>query len=72
MTPDKRPGQPKRNAIVTYRGWECAFYSDAEFWTGNGWVAYKGGADIDAPNVNAGTWTGLLGEIDDWEADNGE
>lgn len=64
-----RPTEPEGDAVVTYRGWECAFYSDAEFWTGHGWQAYKGGADIGAPNVNAGTWAGLLDEINaqEWE-----
>ena len=72
MSSENRPAEPTRNATITYRGWECAFYDDAEFWTGHGWQAYKGGADLDAPNVNARTWAGLLDEIDAQEADNGE
>ena len=72
MTPDKRPAEPELGHDVWYRGWECSYDVEAWLWTGDGWFAHKGGADLDAPNVNAGTWTGLLGEIDDWEADNGE
>lgn len=67
-----RPAEPEGDATyggsnVRYRGWECAFYSDAEFWTGHGWQAYKGGPDIDAPNVSGLTFQELLDEIDDQE-----
>jgi len=62
-----RPAEPEIGHDVWYRGWECSFYDDAEFWTGRGWQAYKGGADIDAPNVNARTFSDLLDEIDDAE-----
>lgn len=67
MSEHTRPPEPKGDAVVYYRGWECAFYSDAEFWSGNGWQAYKGGADIGAPNVNASSFTALLDEIDEEE-----
>lgn len=64
MTDATPPVEPEIGHTVWYRGWEISFYDDAEFWTGNGWQAYKGGADLDAPNVSASTFTDLIEEID--------
>lgn len=67
MTPADRPAEPAPGQYVWYRGWECGFHDDAEFWTGHGWQAYKGGADIGAPNVSGLTFAELLDEIEDDE-----
>lgn len=63
----ERPCKPTKGKTVWYRGWQCRWYDDAEFWTGKGWQAYKGGADIGAPNCNGKTFDELLDEIDDAE-----
>lgn len=59
-----RPNEPADGQYVWHRGWEIGFYDDAEFWTGNGWQAYKGGADIGAPNLSACTFEDLIEEIE--------
>lgn len=64
MTKPVTPAEPEEGKTVWYRGWEISFYDDAEFWTGNGWNAYKGGADIDAPHTSARTFPELIEEID--------
>ena len=62
-----RPPVPYGEDVVRYRGWEAGFERDLDYWTGSGYRAYKGGCDLDAPNVTAGTWTGLLDAIDEEE-----
>lgn len=58
-----RPVAP--NAGVTwYRGWECIWDEQADSWVAEGWRAYKGGVDLDAPTASAKTWEALLDEID--------
>lgn len=60
-----RPAEPEIGGDdVRYRGWECGYNTDAAFWCGEGWEAYLGGPDIDAPKVTARTWGALLDEID--------
>jgi len=61
----KRPDEPSVGAKdVRYRGWECGYNTEAALWGAEGWEAYLGGPDIDAPKVSARTWAGLLDEID--------
>ena len=61
-----RPAEPKvGDRDVTYRGWECGYNIDASLWGFDGWEAYLGGPDIDAPRVTARTWADLLDEIDE-------
>lgn len=62
-----RPPEPDHNTRVNYRGWEAEYNLDHGMWTGDYWVAFRGGADLDAPAVSAPTWVELLNEIDDWE-----
>jgi len=64
--PVMRPAEPEiGDRDVWYRGWECGYNIDAALWGLEGWQAYLGGPDIDAPRVSARTWEGLLDEIDD-------
>lgn len=67
MTLAAHPAEPKNGKTIWYRGWECGFHHEAASWGAEGWCAYKGGADIDAPTCSACTWEGLLSEIDDAE-----
>ena len=61
-----RPDEPEVGASdVWYRGWECGYNIDAALWGAEGWMAYLGGADVDAVQVSGRTWTALLDEIDD-------
>lgn len=61
-----RPAEPDIGGEdVCYRGWECGYNTDAAFWCGEGWEAYLGGPDLDAPKVTARTWGALLDEIDE-------
>jgi hypothetical protein len=62
-----RPIEPEIGHHASYRGWECGYDIDAALWTGEGWRAYRGGADLDAPTVTARLFTDLLIEIDDAE-----
>lgn len=62
-----RPEQPDGETAVWYRGWEAGYEWSLEYWTGEGYRAYKGGCDLDAPNVTAGTWSELLDAIDEEE-----
>lgn len=60
-----RPDEPEVGASdVWYRGWECGYNIDAALWGAEGWMAYLGGADVDAVQVSGRTWTALLDEID--------
>lgn len=58
------PPEPAPGESVVYRGWKAALDYDAQFWTQMGWRAYRGGVDLDAPEVSANTWIALLDEID--------
>lgn len=60
-----RPAEPVGKHIVWYRGWEVA-HDEGEFYFGkNGWLAHKGGCDLDAPEVSSATYSGVLDEIDE-------
>lgn len=65
----QRPAEPAKNDVIWYRNWECWYVSEAGYWGVGPWVAYKGGADVDAPQVSSKTWTELLDEIDVEEDD---
>lgn len=62
-----RPAPPAGENVLWYRGWECRFDWQSEYWTGRGWSAYFGGADLDCIQITAGTWNELLDEIDEHE-----
>ena len=64
-----RPAAPAGEDVVRYRGWECGWEHQAEFWTGQGWAAYYGGADLGAPTLRAGTYKELLDLVDEYEED---
>jgi hypothetical protein len=58
--------EPPLGQCVRYRGWECCHVGAGVAYQGQeGFVAHLGGADMDAPQVDALTWEGLLDEIDD-------
>lgn len=59
-----RPQEPRAGEAFWYRGWECGFEPDRHNWCGDGWVGYKGGCDLDAPQTSGKTWDALLDEID--------
>lgn len=63
----ERPAEPHGEDVVWYRGWEAGWEQVLEFYTGQGYRAYKGGADLDASSVSAGTWSELLDAIDEEE-----
>ena len=63
----ERPVCPEGEDTVWYRGWECGWSRDADYWTGAGYYACKGGADLDCIQVTAGRWDLLLDEVDDYE-----
>lgn len=63
-TDAERPQQPEKEDLVWYLGWEAGYDWQHEYYTGEGYVAYKGGCDLGAPKVSAGTWEGLLEEIE--------
>ena len=63
----ERPKTPDGEDVVRYRDWEAGWDQLREFYTGQGYTAYKGGCDLDAPNVSAGTWEKLLDTINDEE-----
>lgn len=65
----QRPKEPAKNDVVWYRDWECHYVAEAGYWGGEPWVAYKGGADYEAPQVSSKTWDGLLDEVDAEEDD---
>lgn len=62
-----RPPEPKGNKSVWYRDWEIGWEEMREQYTGSGWTAYKGGADLDAKCVDGATYQDVLNEIDDEE-----
>ncbi len=68
MATHERPIEPKGAVIsVWYRGWEVGYDDMAGQWSSEGWRAYKGGCDLDAPQVSAATYDGVLDAIDDEE-----
>ncbi len=69
--PEQRPAEPHGEDAVWYRGWEAGWEQILEFFTGEGFRAYKGGCDLDATNVTAGTWSDLLDAIDEEEDNDG-
>ena len=62
-----RPLEPKGTDNVWYRGWEVGYSADAGYWSDDGWIAYKGGCDLDAQEVRAATYEACLDLIDDEE-----
>lgn len=65
-----RPAEPSMEwgaKDVWYRGWEVGYDIYREAWDKQGWVAYKGGCDLDAPHVSGKTYAQVLNEIDDTE-----
>lgn len=67
----ERPRQPDSEDVVWYRGWEAGWEQMLDFFTGEGYRAYKGGCDLGAQTVSAGTWNDLLDAIDEEEDDAG-
>lgn len=68
MTPEQRPPKPMPDDWpVWYRGWEADYNHDAATWTGEGWYACRGGADLGCQMVAAATWELLLDAIDEEE-----
>lgn len=63
-----RPPEPPHLETVMYRGWEVTYDADAAYWSKCGWRAYKGGVDLDAPHVDAATYSECLDAIDEEEA----
>lgn len=63
------PDEPKGGATAYYRGWEFGFDDMAAQYTREGWRAYKGGCDIDAPQLSAATLFALFAAIDGEERD---
>lgn len=63
----ERPSEPEGEDVVWYRGWEAGYEWQLEFYAGEGYRAYKGGCDLDAPSVTAGIWAKLLDKIDEAE-----
>lgn len=57
-----RPTEPAHNETIWYKGWEIGWNQWAQ-----GWDAYKGGVDIDAPRVTMVNWENCLDAIEDWE-----
>jgi hypothetical protein len=64
---DAKPGEPSSGESVWYRGWEAGYEPERGNWTGEGYVAYKGGCDEGAPQAHGATWAALLEAIDDEE-----
>lgn len=60
---EERPPEPQ-SGEVWYRGWEAGYEEMHARYTQESFVAYKGGADLDAPQVSGKTWEALLDEID--------
>jgi hypothetical protein len=70
--PATRPTEPARTfptTFVWYRGWECNYDGDADFWGAEPWRAAKGGWDLDCRQTSGRTWSDLLDEIDAEEAE---
>lgn len=67
MARQVRPEVPHGEDTVFYRGWEAGWEQMLDFFTGEGYRAYKGGCDLDSQTVSAGTWSDLLDAIDEEE-----
>lgn len=65
-TPHHRPSEPSHGA-AWYRGWECGYDESHSYWTAHGYVAYRGGCDLDACTLTSATWRGLFDVIDEEE-----
>ncbi len=65
--PHYRPALPMGEAHVWYRGWEVGYSHHAAYWSGEGWIAYKGGCDLGAPEVRSASYVQCLHAIDDEE-----
>lgn len=63
----ERPNEPTDGKPVWYRGWEIDYSHDAAAWTGEGWIACLGGADLDCVTRTARTFELVLDEIDDFD-----
>lgn len=63
----ERPAEPKGEDVVWYRGWEAGYDDTIARYTSSAWIAYKGGADLDAPSTTGKTWSDLLDAIDEEE-----
>jgi hypothetical protein len=62
-----RPAEPEGEEDVWYRGWEAGWSQEREYYSGEGYVAARGGWDFECRQVSATTWEGLLDAIDDEE-----
>ena len=65
----ERPAQPDYGKEAWYRGWEAGQDDMAMRYTDESWIAYKGGRDLDAPQIAAKSWADLLDAIDEEEDD---
>lgn len=61
---EPHPPEPVAGQLACYRGWEVGYDPDAEYWGGIGWRGYRGGCDLDAPEVMAATFAQCLAEVD--------
>ena len=61
---DARPDQPAGEDNVWYRGWEVGWDGSAAIHTSAAWFGYKGGCDLDAPQVSGESFEQVLDEID--------
>lgn len=66
-SPVEHPPEPASGDSTWYGDWECGWEPERANWTGEGYVAYKGGCDLDARYVTASTWDKLLEAVDDEE-----
>lgn len=64
MTKTVTPAEPEIGHTVWHRGWEIGYDVEASLWGAEGWRAYKGGPDLDAPHASARTFPELIEEID--------
>ncbi len=62
-----KPPEPTWDNSAWYRGWEAGQDDMAMRYTDESYVAFKGGADLDAPQLCAKSWNELLELIDDAE-----
>lgn len=59
-----RPSEPEIGHTAWYLGWEISYDVEASLWGAEGWRAYKGGPDLDAPHTSARTFPELIEEIE--------
>lgn len=62
-----RPEHPGYKDHAWYRGWEIGWSHESYYWADEGWIAYKGGCDLDAPELRCKTFADMLDLIDDEE-----